>query len=230
MADEATPAAEEPKAEKKAVVAASASGSPAAVVVGAGAPAVVVVPQRPTGITAPEVSRRKVLQIAFWSGLMAMLFGILYTFLNNFYPRGAAGFGAKVFVGTVDQLQPGSFIRNLDAKAWVMRMGPDQAAREGAPEGSIIALYHKCPHLGCTVPYRPEFNFPDPRNGDESYGGWFRCPCHGSTYSFSGVRVFGPAPRSMDTFEFEIVDGNITVNTGKITRGSEKNPTRAILP
>jgi len=96
-------------------------------------------------------------------------------------------------------------------------------------EGAIVALYHKCPHLGCTVPWRPEFAYEDPRTG-EAYKGWFRCPCHGSTYSAGGVRVFGPAPRSMDTFAVTIEDGRITVDTGSITTGTPSNPSRAIQP
>jgi cytochrome b6-f complex iron-sulfur subunit len=72
------------------------------------------------------------------------------------------------------------------------------------------------------VPWRPEFDF----EGDK---GWFRCPCHGSTYTKAGVRVFGPAPRSMDTMAITVDgSGNITVNTGAITPGGTDNPTRAI--
>jgi cytochrome b6-f complex iron-sulfur subunit len=227
MADEETPKAEEPKPEK-AVAAAPAGRQVAAAA--AGGPAVVVVPAPPTGFSAPQVSRRRVLQIGFWTALLTLLGAIGATIVNNIYPRGLTGFGSQIFVGTVDQLQPGGFIRNLEAKTWVMRLGPEQAAREGAPEGSIIALYHKCPHLGCTVPWRPEFSFPDPRNNQERYAGWFRCPCHGSTYSFTGTYVFGPAPRSMDTFELTLDGGNIVVNTGKITRGNPENASRAILP
>jgi cytochrome b6-f complex iron-sulfur subunit len=228
MPDEEAPQADAAAADEKAVAKAAPGGRQLAGA-GAGAPAVVVVPKPPVGFTAPAVSRRRVLQIGFWTGLLGLLGAIFATFLNNFYPRGVTGFGAQIFVGTVDQLPPGGFLRNLDAKAWVMRLGPEQAAREGAPEGSIIALYHKCPHLGCTVPWRPEFPFTDPRSGD-TYQGWFRCPCHGSTYSFTGTRVFGPAPRSMDTFEFTIDNGNITVNTGSIMRGTPENASRAILP
>ncbi|MBI5288470.1 MAG: Rieske 2Fe-2S domain-containing protein, partial [Chloroflexi bacterium] len=108
----------------------------------------------------------------------------------------------------------------------------EQAARENAPEGAIVALYHKCPHLGCTLTRRTEYSFTDSRN-KETYQGWFRCPCHGSTYSVSGFRVFGPAPRSMDTFELTIDNGNITVDTGKIKQGGtgpHDNSSRAILP
>ena len=238
MADEETPKDEaasepEPKAAKeatpkaeKAVVAASGAGQLAAA--GAGAPAIVVVQPPPTGFTAPEVTRRRVLAIGFWAGLLGVLGAIGATFLNFFYPRGLTGFGTSIVVGTIDELAPGGFLRNLEAKAWIMRLGEEQSQHEGAAAGSIISLYHKCPHLGCTVPWRPDFPFTDPRNG-QTYTGWFRCPCHGSTYSFTGVRVFGPAPRSMDVFETTIDEGgNITVNTGAITQGTTNNPSLTI--
>ena len=226
MADEETPKEE---STEKAVATAGGGRQVAAT---AGGPAVVVVPAAPVGFAAPRVSRRRVMQIGFWTALLTMLGGIGATVLNNIYPRGVTGFGAQIFVGTVDELEPGSFIRNLDAKAWVMRFDAEQAAREGAPEGAIVALWHKCPHLGCTVPWRPEFSFTDSRSS-ETYQGWFRCPCHGSTYSVSGFRVFGPAPRSMDTFALTIDNGNIIVDTGQITQGGTgptDNSSRAVVP
>jgi cytochrome b6-f complex iron-sulfur subunit len=58
--------------------------------------------------------------------------------------------------------------------------------------------------------------------------GWFRCPCHGSTYTDSGVRVFGPAPRSMDTMDISVSGGRLAVNTGSITPGGPDNANRAI--
>ena len=57
--------------------------------------------------------------------------------------------------------------------------------------------------------------------------GWFRCPCHGSTYTRGGIRVFGPAPRPMDTMEISVnSDGSLVVNTGNIKKGGEDNPQR----
>jgi cytochrome b6-f complex iron-sulfur subunit len=197
---------------------------------GAGAPAVVVVPQRPQGMQAPQVSRRRVLQIGFWSGLGALLLGGVYATLNLLWPRGVTGFGSQIFVGTLDDLAPGEKLHNLEAKAWVVRFDDEQAARNNAEPGAILAIYHRCVHLGCTVPYRENYTFTDPRNG-QTYQGWFLCPCHGSTYSDAGVRVFGPAPRSLDTFELNIDDsGNMVVNTGAISQGDETNAERAILP
>lgn len=226
MADEETPQEE---TKDQAVVPASGGGRQLAAA-GAGAPAVVVVPAHPAGFTAPKVSRRRVLQISFWTSLLVLLGAISATIVNSLYPRGLTGFGSAIAVGTLDQLPEGGFLRNLDAKAWIMRLGSLQSEREGAPQGAVIALYQKCPHLGCTVPWRPEFPFSDPRNNNETYLGWFRCPCHGSTYSFTGVRVFGPAPRSMDVFGLTIENGNITVDTGSITQGTPNNPSLAILP
>jgi cytochrome b6-f complex iron-sulfur subunit len=217
------PAAKAAKAEPAAKPERAVARPGGAVAAGAGGPAVVVVPQPAAGMAMPQVSRRRVLAIGFWAGLGAMMLGIVYAILQILYPRGITGFGSSVFVGTVDQLAPGDKLHNLDAKAWVVRFDADQAAHTGAPEGSILALYHRCVHLGCTVPFRSDYTF-------EGYQGWFLCPCHGSTYDDAGVRVFGPAPRSLDTFEMTIDGGNITVNTGTINSGAEDNPTRAILP
>lgn len=229
-AEEAKPAAKPAPAKAEAAVAKSSGGGGALAT--AGGPAVVVVQPAPAGLQVPQVSRRKVIIIGFWSAMGAMMLGIVATIINSLYPRNVTGFGSSVYIGTVDQLTGanGQKIHNLDAKAWIVLLTGDKVQRNpGAQEGSIIALYHKCVHLGCTVPWRPDFSREDPRNG-ETYAGWFLCPCHGSTYSDAGVRVFGPAPRSLDTFELIIKDGKMTVNTAKITAGDVTNPSRAILP
>jgi len=198
------------------------------VAAGAGGPAVVVVP--PAAPSLPPISRRKVLLIGFWAGMGAMLLGIVSTILTILYPRGITGFGSKIFVGTIDALAPGKKIHNLEAKTWLVRFNAEQARHNpGAQEGAVIAIYHKCVHLGCTVPYREDFAREDPRD-NETYAGWFLCPCHGSTYSDAGVRVFGPAPRSLDTFPLTIDGGKMTVNTGKVITGTSDNPSRAVMP
>jgi cytochrome b6-f complex iron-sulfur subunit len=224
------PTPKQPPRERAAETAVAKAAPGGRQLAAAGAPAVVVVQPPPQGFRPPAVSRRRVLQVGFWAALGGMLTGIFVTILNMVYPRGITGFGSTIFVGTVDQLQPGKKIHNLDAKAWLVRFDAAQAARNpGAQEGAILALYHKCPHLGCTVPYNESFSFTDPLS-NETYPGWFRCPCHGSTYSDAGRRVFGPAPRSMDTFALTINNGQMIVNTGKITLGDVDNGSRAILP
>jgi cytochrome b6-f complex iron-sulfur subunit len=179
-----------------------------------------------------------------------MLAAIGTTIVYTLYPRRApaAGgqqlfgtsevspFGGKITIGPVSQIEAGNPVHNLDARAWIMKFDKDRADIEKAAgnnvqEGAILALYHKCPHLGCTVPWKPEFNWTDDRPGvAKPYSGWFRCPCHGSTYTYGGVRVFGPAPRSMDTFAISVANGNLVVDTSKITPGDTHDPDRSIMP
>jgi cytochrome b6-f complex iron-sulfur subunit len=191
---------------------------------------VVVEPAQPGALALPKVSRRGLVITSFWAGIGAMIAGIAATTINSLWPRGITGFGTTVTAPFgVNDIQPGEKRRVQEARAWVVRLDDEQAARNGAEPGSLLALYTKCPHLGCTVPYLDSFSFEDPRSA-ERVTGWFRCPCHGSTYSDAGVRVFGPAPRSMDTFEMTIENGVIRINTGSITDGDVNNGQRAVPP
>jgi cytochrome b6-f complex iron-sulfur subunit len=119
-------------------------------------------------------------------------------------------------------------VRISEGKFWLVNnRGTQGDVLAVGGTGGLLALYWKCPHLGCTVPWNPSFDgatvsFP-------GIIGWFRCPCHGSTYSRAGVRVFGPAPRPMDTMLLTVNgDGSLSVNTGKITTGGADNPLRAV--
>jgi cytochrome b6-f complex iron-sulfur subunit len=64
-----------------------------------------------------------------------------------------------------------------------------------------IALYQRCVHLGCTVPFRNDCNS-------------FKCPCHGSHYNLDGEYLDGPAPRSLDRFQLSFNGTDVIVNTG----------------
>jgi cytochrome b6-f complex iron-sulfur subunit len=172
----------------------------------------------------PDITRRRFILLNFWAGLGTALAGSVGILLDFLYPRGVVGFGGPVPAGKVTELVKGGNPKEYPiGQFWLINLDPAEARPGGAGGGDgIIALWRKCPHLGCSVPWRPGFNF-------EGDSGWFRCPCHGSTYTKAGVRVFGPAPRSMDTMEVEIDGaGNITVQTGKRTPGGPDNPTRAI--
>ncbi len=78
----------------------------------------------------------------------------------------------------------------------------------------MLALYWKCVHLGCTVPW----NQPS---------GEFQCPCHGSIYDRRGVRLAGPAPRPLDIMRITTAGEGITVDTGEIIIRSEYDPSQA---
>src|SRR5438128_12315357 len=66
------------------------------------------------------------------------------------------------------------------------------------------ALYQRCFHLGCTVPFR---------NDCVS----FKCPCHGSHYNVDGEYLDGPAPRSLDRFALSFSGDSVVVDTGSLT-------------
>src|SRR5688572_6287566 len=84
-------------------------------------------------------------------------------------------------------------------------------------EDGALAIYWKCVHLGCTVPW----------NEDNDQ---FICPCHGSVYIRLGERVAGPAPRPLDLFPMVVDGSNVIVNTdpeGAIVRDSYE-PSQAL--
>lgn len=171
-----------------------------------------------------DVSRRNFIRASFWGGLGVTLLGSVGLLLDFLYPRNVKGFGAPVPAGNVKDFAKGAEPKAFsEGQFWIANLDPAET-RPGGSGGAagLIALWRKCPHLGCTVPWRESFDY----EGDK---GWYRCPCHGSTYTKAGVRVFGPAPRSMDTMAITVdAAGNITVDTGKITKGGPDNPTRAI--
>jgi len=73
-------------------------------------------------------------------------------------------------------------------------------------EAGVVALFQKCPHLGCRVPFCIASQ-------------WFECPCHGSKYNRVGEKKGGPAPRGMDRFPVEVSGGFVSINTGVTIQG-----------
>ena len=97
-----------------------------------------------------------------------------------------------------DQLTSESFVKDSDGSLW-------------------LALYQRCVHLGCTVPFR-----------DDCVS--FKCPCHGSHYNVDGEFLDGPAPRSLDRFAMSFSSGNVIVSTGTLNNSvpHPDNTTRII--
>ncbi len=73
-------------------------------------------------------------------------------------------------------------------------------------EEGIVALYQKCVHLGCKVPWCATSQ-------------WFECPCHGSKYSRVGEKRGGPAPRGLDRFIVTVAGDKLTIDTGVVVLG-----------
>ena len=94
-----------------------------------------------------------------------------------------------------------------DATLPVPDPGTDVDETIPLPDRSVIALWRKCPHLGCQVP----------QVCDASQ--WFECLCHGSKYTVLGEKRDGPAPRGMDRFAVSVQDGAYIVVTSEVISG-----------
>ena len=145
------------------------------------------------------------------------------------WPQLGGGFGSAIRVGLVSDVLSeirgaNGFLYRAEGRMWITEYpnGAVEKARAAYSaneltgmeaglalglDGGVIALYQKCPHLGCRVP-------------ECVTSQWFECPCHGSQYNRVGERRGGPAPRGMDRFAMSVsADGVLTVDTGTIIQG-----------
>lgn len=172
------------------------------------------------------VTRRVFMLGGFFSMIGLMVVGLAGTSLDMIWPRNIKGFGGPINV-TPDRIptEGGDPIVIPEGKFFILNLAPGQTSNGVETPGGALALWRKCPHLGCSVPYNPSFEF----NGVK---GWFRCPCHNSTYTKDGgVLVFGPAPRPLDVFPLEVKsDGSLVVQTGRQfeNSGNANNAARAV--
>ncbi|MGD9856823.1 MAG: ubiquinol-cytochrome c reductase iron-sulfur subunit [Planctomycetaceae bacterium] len=70
----------------------------------------------------------------------------------------------------------------------------------------VACLAARCPHLGCTVDYKPDLQA-------------FVCPCHDSSFDLDGKRNNDIPPRDMDTLSAEVRGGEIRVKFQKFRAG-----------
>ena len=107
-------------------------------------------------------------------------------------------------------------IATLDNENLGQLRDPDSAAsdqpsyaknRYRAIKPEFLVLIGVCTHLGCAPIYRPELGSVRP-----NWQGGFFCPCHGSSFDFSG-RVFKgvPAPLNLAVPPYRFVSEDIIV-------------------
>jgi cytochrome b6-f complex iron-sulfur subunit len=145
------------------------------------------------------VARRKLLRWVGWTSLLVILGQITAAFLPFFWPRKVGAFGGTVAAGNVNDYKVGEVKKIVEGKFYISRV----------PEG-FLALWQKCPHLGCVVPWLDT----GPTLDTIAATGRFNCPCHGSVYDRYGQIKGGPAPSPMFLFPMAIRDGRIFVDTG----------------
>ena len=167
------------------------------------------------------VTRRQFFNRGVLTGLALGVSGFGAAALAFLWPSQAGGSGTKVTVGSVSDVEA-SFEKkepfyNASAKVYIQPYPKDALPKAKKVYGNepgvlagmaagYVALYQKCPHLGCRVPWCQTSQ-------------WFECPCHGSKYNRVGEKKGGPAPRGMDRFSMEVAGNNIVVDTAVVVQG-----------
>jgi cytochrome b6-f complex iron-sulfur subunit len=145
-----------------------------------------------------QVERREVLNWT-WK-VLAVGFAVeaAWTTYDILVPKPSGAFGGVVDAGPVVEFPEGTVRYFLNGRFYVISYG-----------GSLYALYQKCTHLGCRVPYCDTSEM-------------FECPCHGSVFNVLGEYIAGPAPRGMDRFPVTIEEGEVIVDTADLIEGPPK--------
>ena len=174
--------------------------------------------ERPTRKARTGPDRRTFLRHSWLLGTAGTLGAFGLASIGFLWPRLGGGFGAEIHLGTVEALLTdieeggGRFeypAGRLYMVAYDPAKDPEGVYLDVTGGGPVMALYQKCVHLGCRVPWCASSN-------------WFECPCHGSQYNRWGEYRFGPAPRGLDRFPTEVRDGEVYVNTGQIVTGPSR--------
>jgi cytochrome b6-f complex iron-sulfur subunit len=166
------------------------------------------------------VTRRQFFNRSIVATMAFSLSGFGAAVLAFLWPNNSGGFGSKINVGKIPDIQAKiadgeGFAYYPEGRMWVTEYPSealDKAKATYSPpeltgmEAGLIALYQKCPHLGCRVPQCVSSQ-------------WFECGCHGSQYNRVGEKKGGPAPRGMDRFAMEVKGQNFIVDTGTIILG-----------
>jgi cytochrome b6-f complex iron-sulfur subunit len=173
------------------------------------------VPWVPPDAEAIGVSRRQ-----FFNRAIVGFFGLGITgfsaasFVAFLWPTNTGGFGSQIRIGNLSDIQAKiqegqGFAYYPEARAWITAYPPAALEKARAVYGpgeltgmeeGVVALYQKCPHLGCRVPQCVTSQ-------------WFECPCHGSQYNQVGEKKGGPAPRGMDRFTMTVEGDSLVVDT-----------------
>lgn len=157
--------------------------------------------------TAPQlVSRRNFLRNTILGSTLVGLGATTGIFVRFFWPNKTGAFGRE-FTVPLDVVPPvgDAPYRNQAGKFYIINN-----------DDGALALYWKCPHLGCTVPWSPPEDM-------------WHCPCHGSIYNRHGERVAGPAPRPMDLMPMRVEGNNVIVDSGTIIERSEWTPEQSVM-
>ncbi len=180
-----------------------------------------------------EMSRRTFMRRVLGLGIGVLTLEFLAGTVYFLWPNIREGLGGKIPVGTAAEIvsqqdtwatgepypfqKARVFLVNVPAGKTLVdnpdspKSVPDPGTKVGPDvppvDASVLALYRKCPHLGCQIP----------QLCDSSH--WFECLCHGSKYTILGEKRDGPAPRGMDRFHVTMEGKTYVIDTSELVDG-----------
>jgi cytochrome b6-f complex iron-sulfur subunit len=160
----------------------------------------------------PQMAGRRRFFSWLWAGLglaaAAELAWVVASFLKGRRPAPAEGNHDRlVEVGAVADFLPGTVTAFPRGRFYLARLA----------DGGILALSHRCTHLGCAVPWNAKT-------------GRFECPCHSSIFDIRGEVVRSPAQRALDIYPVTVENGIVQVNTARAIKRSTFRPDQVVVP
>jgi cytochrome b6-f complex iron-sulfur subunit len=154
-----------------------------------------------------EISRRGFLNIALAAGGAIAIGETLFVGLRFLAPKATDGaFGGEFNLGAYDQFPLASVTPVEAGRFYLVRL----------QDGGFLAVYRRCTHLGCSVPYDPSIQ-------------QFVCPCHGSEFTMEGDVLTAPAPRPLDIFPLSITDtGEVVIDTRNPIERDQTDPAQIV--
>jgi cytochrome b6-f complex iron-sulfur subunit len=166
---------------------------------------------------APKVRRTVDRRSFFRGGLLAALGAFTAEFggasLAFLWPNLKGGFGSVIQAGNLDDIK--NFIAQNrqpfysgSGRFYIIPYTGNGAnsVYAGITQDGLMALYQKCVHLGCRVPFCQTSQ-------------WFECPCHGSKYNEAGEYQLGPAPTGLNRFKLTVESNVVKVDTSTVVPG-----------
>jgi cytochrome b6-f complex iron-sulfur subunit len=154
-----------------------------------------------------KVSRKDFMNLVWGTAGVLAASELSLVGLRFLSPRPVEGqFGGVFNLGSYDHYPAGSVTPVEVGRFYLVRLA----------DGGFLAIYRRCTHLGCTVPF-------DPTAGN------FVCPCHGSAFTTEGEVLNPPAPRSLDIFTLTINEsGEIVVDTSSPVERDHPSPDQIV--
>ena len=143
-----------------------------------------------------DMDRRDFLERGWKAGIVMIGAAGMWTSWDVLRPLPGSGLGGVVKTVLPSEVTDETAVYVRTAQTYLTKI-----------DDEIVALWQKCPHLGCRVAWCEN-------------SGEFEGACHGSRFNRAGEVRSGPSPRGMDRFVVSATEDIVEVDTGQIIEGA----------